>query len=318
MQAAVSKHDKIMQAEAKKQNRQNEASKKQRRKPESSAPSKRNPSPAKSKKGSNKDSKMHAKHRQSPGSKAKPQGKGTSLVLMVNELLKEANEQTKKDFSQGIVYADPDAKLKAIYDREKQGNRVGVPPLPSSRRSVDGDLLTTIKKRQGEVNGVAAKKKRSQLERVIDCINCASDAEDMTESPSGSSYGTLSVASDHSSMSISSSASQTANGRPVNQGGFGKSSASIIAEPKAPKKVESSDRSISVQPKTSKKTLVPAASDPKTTPTASKDIDSSSTCARSKSDKLTKPKSGEQPSRVVASPKPSGPKKENSNNKKDE
>lgn len=208
MQGAVTKHDKAMQAEAKKQkqNRQDKGTpKKQRRNPEEtrvgSSPSKRKPSPAKEKKCSVGNPKGNPKQRQSPGAKSKPQGKGTSLVLMVNELLREANEQTKKDFSQGVVYEDPDSKLKAIYDREKQSKWLGAPPLPTGRRSVDGDLFTTIKKRQGEPNCVAAKAKRSQLERVIDYINCASDVEDIAESPSNSSCGTLSDCSDHSSSS---------------------------------------------------------------------------------------------------------------------
>lgn len=41
-----------------------------------------------------------------------------SLILMVNEMLKDANERTKEDFTKGRVYGNPSKSLQAIYERE--------------------------------------------------------------------------------------------------------------------------------------------------------------------------------------------------------
>jgi Formin Homology 2 Domain/Subunit CCDC53 of WASH complex len=42
-----------------------------------------------------------------------------SLVLMVNEMLKMAGDKQVKDFMQGVVYDNPDDRLKKIYEAEK-------------------------------------------------------------------------------------------------------------------------------------------------------------------------------------------------------
>jgi len=42
-----------------------------------------------------------------------------SLVLMVNEMLKKANDRTKEDFKKGRVYEYPSKGLRAIYEREQ-------------------------------------------------------------------------------------------------------------------------------------------------------------------------------------------------------
>ena len=193
LDAAVKKHERVMKAEAKKQNLQGANPKKQRRRPEDvhhgspssrktkGSPSKARPSPERM--NTTKESKNRDTWQRKSGN-SMPQGKGTSLVLMVNELLKEATEETKKDFTQGVVYENPDDKLKAIYEREK---REGMPPLPKGRRSVDSDLMSSLK-----IRSEGNKAKRSQLERVIDCISAAAadavDDSDTTEIASVSSY----------------------------------------------------------------------------------------------------------------------------------
>jgi hypothetical protein len=76
----------------------------------------------------------------------KPVTKGQSLVLMVNELLKETSDEAKEDFRNGIVYEDPDDKLKAIYQRERESLGIFVPP--DARKPSQVDLLIAIKKRR--------------------------------------------------------------------------------------------------------------------------------------------------------------------------
>ena len=213
--SAVQKHERLLAAEAKKQSRQTtpltptkKAAPTAETQTNASALSKRvsgTPPPfPRNKIQEDKDTtsasnsrveepKKAPKPRLSPESNA-PRGKGTSLVLMVNELLKESNEDMKRDFCEGVVYSNPDEKLKAIYEREKRKGRKGMPPLP--RRSMDGDLMATIRKRNGATDGVAAKAKRSQLEKVIDCINCAGASD--SESISGlADSETVVSASDH-------------------------------------------------------------------------------------------------------------------------
>ena len=207
--SAVQKHERVLIAEAKKQSRQTAplTPKKAPRTPEdmpvesslSTRKSTPSPSPKKKKEiASDSDSKETKEPKRvskpRPSPESKPRGKGTSLVLMVNELLKDSSEEAKKDFSQGVVYSNPDEKLKAIYEREKRAGRKGMPPLP--RRSMDDDLMATIRKRQGGSDGVAAKAKRSQLERVIDCINCASASDSVSVSASAETETELSE-SDH-------------------------------------------------------------------------------------------------------------------------
>jgi hypothetical protein len=76
----------------------------------------------------------------------KPVTQGQSLVLMVNELLKETSDEGKEDFKKGIVYEDPDEKLKAIYQRERESLGIFVPP--DARKPSQVDLLIAIKKRR--------------------------------------------------------------------------------------------------------------------------------------------------------------------------
>ena len=77
---------------------------------------------------------------------AEPNTRGQSLVLMVNELLKEAPEDAKEDFKKGVVYEDPDEKLRAIYKKERESLGIFVPP--EARKPSQVDLLIAIKKRR--------------------------------------------------------------------------------------------------------------------------------------------------------------------------
>jgi hypothetical protein len=72
--------------------------------------------------------------------------KGRSLVLMVNELLKETSAEAKEDFKNGVVYIDPDDKLRAIYKKERESLGIFVPP--DARKPSQVDLLIAIKKRR--------------------------------------------------------------------------------------------------------------------------------------------------------------------------
>lgn len=70
---------------------------------------------------------------------------GQSLVLMVNQLLKEVPNEVKDDFKQGLVYNNPDDKLRAIYKKERQSLGFS---SPAAGRPTQVDLLAAIKKRQ--------------------------------------------------------------------------------------------------------------------------------------------------------------------------
>jgi len=193
LKSAVRKHQAALEAETKKRNQQDAASAPKTQSKSKISPfvtsvsskSTKSSFPKPKSTSSNNTVKQQPPEEQvklqsSPESSKSSVAKGSSLVLMVNELLKESSEVEKQDFLQGIVYENPDDRLKAIYEREKRLGRNGMPPLPG--RSIDGDLMATIRKRQGKVDAVVAKAKRSQLERVIDCINCATGVRDTTES----------------------------------------------------------------------------------------------------------------------------------------
>ena len=65
---------------------------------------------------------------------------------MVNELLKDAPAEAKEDFKNGVVYFDPDDKLRAIYKKERESLGIFVPP--DARKPSQVDLLIAIKKRR--------------------------------------------------------------------------------------------------------------------------------------------------------------------------
>jgi hypothetical protein len=67
-----------------------------------------------------------------------------SLILMVNEMLKDANERTKEDFTKGRVYGNPSKSLQAIYELESV-------LLPSDNSPIQEDSGST-KSEKGVVN----------------------------------------------------------------------------------------------------------------------------------------------------------------------
>mmetsp|Transcript_1907 Transcript_1907/g.2553 ORF Transcript_1907/g.2553 Transcript_1907/m.2553 type:complete len:200 (-) Transcript_1907:4-603(-) len=70
------------------------------------------------------------------------QEKGPSLVLMVNELLKDAPKDVKDEFVSGVIHEDADdPTLKAIYQREQETWKRNRPPGMS-------DLLSDIQARR--------------------------------------------------------------------------------------------------------------------------------------------------------------------------
>lgn len=103
---------------------------------------------AQKKKGQQQDTKAEVKPSfgKSLKKSSEPSTKGQSLVLMVNELLKEAPEDAKEDFKKGVVYVDPDDKLRAIYKKERESLGIFVPP--DARKPSQVDLLIAIKKRR--------------------------------------------------------------------------------------------------------------------------------------------------------------------------
>jgi Formin Homology 2 Domain/Subunit CCDC53 of WASH complex len=70
------------------------------------------------------------------------QGEKKSLVLMVNEMLKVAGDEQIRDFMRGVVYDNPDEKLKKIYQAERS---LG---LQKSSPSPRKDIMSAIKQRR--------------------------------------------------------------------------------------------------------------------------------------------------------------------------
>jgi Formin Homology 2 Domain/Subunit CCDC53 of WASH complex len=70
---------------------------------------------------------------------------GASLVLMVNQMLKDANPRTKEDFKNGRVTPNPSQTLQKIYETEQKviGNKAHNRKL---------DLVSAIKERSDEVD----------------------------------------------------------------------------------------------------------------------------------------------------------------------
>jgi hypothetical protein len=124
LEAAVKKHDERKEAE------------------------KRREAAAQKKKEQGLDTSFQAKPLPSktPKKPTDPTTKGQSLVLMVNELLREAPAEAKEDFKNGVVYVDPDDKLRAIYKKERESLGIFVPP--DARKPSQVDLLIAIKKRR--------------------------------------------------------------------------------------------------------------------------------------------------------------------------
>lgn len=89
------------------------------------------------------------------------EAKGRSLVLLVNEMLKDSNERTKNDYKKGRVYPDASDRLKAIYDKEKSVSVFGSP----ARRKLD--IVSAIREREGKLD----KESRSEFTRAMHHVN---------------------------------------------------------------------------------------------------------------------------------------------------
>jgi len=70
------------------------------------------------------------------------QAEKKSLVLMVNEMLKVAGDKQRADFINGVVYDNPDSRLKQIYEAEK---KIAKPSGSSPSRK---NILRTIEERR--------------------------------------------------------------------------------------------------------------------------------------------------------------------------
>jgi len=106
---------------------------------------------------------------------SEPSTRGQSLVLMVNELLKNAPEDAKEDFKKGVVYIDPDDKLRAIYKKERESLGIFVPP--DARKPSQVDLLIAIKKRRERADAM----RESSVTSTSGAVTATSDAETSDE-----------------------------------------------------------------------------------------------------------------------------------------
>ena len=71
-------------------------------------------------------------------------GEKQSLVVLVSEMLKSANDRTKEDFRKGRFKENPSSTLKTIYDREQLST-----PMKCGEPL---DLVSSIREREGKVN----------------------------------------------------------------------------------------------------------------------------------------------------------------------
>lgn len=81
-----------------------------------------------------------------------------SLVLLVSDMLKDANERTKEDFRKGRIYPNPSDKLKAIYERE-QAKCFSSPNM--SRRKLD--IVSAIREQEDSIDQAEVLKARRQF-----------------------------------------------------------------------------------------------------------------------------------------------------------
>jgi hypothetical protein len=86
---------------------------------------------------------------------------GRSLVLLVNEMLKDSNERTKSDYKKGRVYPDASERMKAIYDKEKNLSVIG----SAARRKLD--IVSAIRERESKLD----KETHSEFTRVLHHVN---------------------------------------------------------------------------------------------------------------------------------------------------
>ena len=95
---------------------------------------------------------------------------GKSLVLMVSDMLKVANERTKEDFKKGRTYENPSSTLKAIYELERP--TVEAPSTqrssvsPSGRLTRKLDIVSAIREQEGQVNDDEILQARSRFGAV--------------------------------------------------------------------------------------------------------------------------------------------------------
>ena len=86
-------------------------------------------------------------------------GNGESLVVLVSNMLKQANDRTKEDFKKGRRYDNPSNTLKAIYAKEQHLNREKASNPPRRER----DIVSAIRKQEKSINPSEVLKARSQF-----------------------------------------------------------------------------------------------------------------------------------------------------------
>jgi hypothetical protein len=82
-----------------------------------------------------------ATHASPPDRTAKPSGQDTSLVLLVNAWLNDADDRTRDDFRKGRILPHASEKLNAIYEKEKQSGTVGFVARRTQKAPWRSDLV---------------------------------------------------------------------------------------------------------------------------------------------------------------------------------
>jgi Formin Homology 2 Domain len=89
---------------------------------------------------------------------------GRSLVLLVNDILKNANPRFKEDFKSGRVLPNPSDSLKAIYEREQKAAAAGDRKL---------DIVSVIRERESSMHSEEIHQARSRFAGVHHLSNDA-------------------------------------------------------------------------------------------------------------------------------------------------
>ena len=109
---------------------------------------------------------INAKSDENESSASKIDGK--SIVVIVNDLLKNSNPRFKEDFKKGRVVENPSESLKAVYERERKGSAIGNLRL---------DIVSAIQQREEKVNFEEIEKARSAFAGVQALLDDSSPRE---------------------------------------------------------------------------------------------------------------------------------------------
>ncbi|GAX11743.1 hypothetical protein FisN_7Lh124 [Fistulifera solaris] len=105
-----------------------------------------------------------------------------SLILMVNEMLKDATERTKEDFTKGRVYGNPSKSLQAIYELESvlvSSDNIITQEDPGSMKKEKGVVTNPVREvlvRSTATNGTSPKRTTELSRMEVAQVNTTASA----------------------------------------------------------------------------------------------------------------------------------------------